>query len=147
MNKVELEGLLPHRPPMLLLDEAEVVRGPDGPEAHGRVTITGDEFFVQGHFPGHPVVPGVIQCEMLAQNCCVLLAGDESLKGVTPYYTSLDKVRFKHPVVPGDTIELTCRLTRAHGPFRFATGEARVGGALCCKAEMSFALMPAAEEA
>ena len=137
MNREELKSLLPHREPMLLLDEAEVV----GDEAHGKVTITGDEYFVQGHFPGNPVVPGVIQCEMLAQNCCVLLADDPAAQGATPYYTSLDKVRFKRPVRPGDTVELTCRITRARGPFRFATGEARVAGEVCCQAEMSFALM------
>ena len=131
MNKTELEGLLPHRPPMLLLDEAEVVECPDGLEAHGRITITGDEFFVQGHFPGNPVVPGVIQCEMLAQNCCVLLADDPAAKGATPC----------------DTVELVCRLTRARGPFRFAEGTASVDGKVCCKAEMSFALMPAGKEA
>ena len=115
MNKEELKGLLPHREPMLLLDEAEVVDG----EAHGKITITGDEFFVQGHFPGNPIVPGVIQCEMLAQNCCVLLADDLAAKGATPMYTSLNNVRFKHPVRPGDTVELTCRITKSRGPFRF----------------------------
>ncbi len=137
MNRSELEKLLPHRAPMLLLDETEVV----GDEAHGRLAITGDEFFVQGHFPNNPVVPGVMLCEMLAQNCCVLMAADPAARGATPYYTSLDKVRFKHPVRPGDVVELTCRLTRARGPFRFASGEARVGYELCCVAQMSFALV------
>ncbi len=140
MNRDEIKGILPHREPMLLLDEAEVVDG----VARGRIAITGDEFFVQGHFPGNPTVPGVILCEMLAQNCCVLL-GDEDMGDVTPYYTSLDKVRFKHPVRPGDTVELTSEITRARGPFRFAHGEARVAGELCCVADMSFALVPAGD--
>lgn len=140
MKRDELKKILPHREPMLLLDEAEVVDG----VAHGRITITGDEFFVQGHFPGNPVVPGVILCEMLAQNCCVLMGdGLSGQENVTPFYTSLDKVRFKHPVRPGDTVELTCQITRHRGPFYFANGEARVGDALCVTAEMSFALMPA----
>ena len=137
MDRTEIEKILPHRAPMLLLDEAEVVDG----EAHGRITITGDEFFVQGHFPGNPVVPGVILCEMLAQNCCVLMGDGLAGKDVTPFYTGLDKVRFKRPVRPGETIELTCRIAKSRGPFRFATGEARVNGELCCQAEMSFALM------
>lgn len=140
MKRDDLKKILPHREPMLLLDEAEVVDG----VAHGRITITGDEFFVQGHFPGNPVVPGVILCEMLAQNCCVLMGdGLSGLENVTPFYTSLDKVRFKHPVRPGDTVELTCQITRHRGPFYFASGEARVGDVLCVTAEMSFALMPA----
>lgn len=140
MKRDELKKILPHREPMLLLDEAEVVDG----VAHGRITITGDEFFVQGHFPDNPVVPGVILCEMLAQNCCVLMGdGLSGQENVTPFYTSLDKVRFKHPVRPGDTVELTCQITRHRGPFYFASGEARVGDVLCVTAEMSFALMPA----
>ncbi len=140
MKRDELKKILPHREPMLLLDEAEVIDG----IAHGRITITGDEFFVQGHFPGNPVVPGVILCEMLAQNCCVLMGdGLSGQENVTPFYTSLDKVRFKHPVRPGDTVELTCQITRHRGPFYFASGEARVGDVLCVTAEMSFALMPA----
>ncbi len=137
MNKEQLKDLLPHREPMLLLDAAKVVDG----EARGRIRIRGDEWFVQGHFPGDPVVPGVILCEMLAQNCCVLLAGDLAAQGATPMYTSLDKVRFKHPVRPGDTVELVCNITRARGPFRFATGTAYVNGTVCCTADMSFALV------
>ena len=138
MNRDEIMQILPHRDDMLLLEEAYL--GEDG-AAHGKYTVRGDEFFLQGHFPGNPVVPGVIQCEMLAQNCCVLLMGDEEARGATPFYTSMDKVRFKRPVRPGDTVDLVCTITRARGPFRFATGTASVNGEVCCRADMSFALM------
>ena len=137
MDRKLLNKILPHREPMLLLDEAEVVDG----VACGRYHVTGEEFFVQGHFPGNPVVPGVILCEMLAQNCCVLL-GEGAAEGATPYYTSLDKVRFKHPVRPGDTAELRCEITKQKGPFRFASGTVSVDGTTCVTADFSFAIMP-----
>lgn len=136
MKREEIEKILPHRKPMLLVDEAELLE--DG-SALGFYTVKGDEFFLQGHFPGNPVVPGVIQCEMMAQTCCVLLA--EKAEGKTPFFTSLDKVRFKNPVRPGDTIRFTCSITKSKGPFFFAAGKGTVGGKVCVSGEFSFALM------
>ena len=101
MNREEIKKLLPHREPMLLVDEAEAV---DEKTARGSYTIKGDEFFLQGHFPGQPVTPGVMLCEMMAQTCCVLLSGQSG--GKTPYFTSLDKVKFKKTVLPGDKLEI-----------------------------------------
>ena len=137
MNREEIKGLLPHREPMLLVDELEL--GQDG-TAHGKYRVRGDEFFLQGHFPGNPVVPGVIQCEMMAQSACVLLASGAA-EGCTPMFTSLDKVKFRNPVRPGDTVEVTASLERRMGNFFFAKAEARVGDKMCVQGHLSFAMV------
>ncbi len=135
MNKEEIMKIIPHRDNMLLVDEVELVEG----EAHGKCIITGDEFFLKGHFPGNPVVPGVILCEMLGQSCCVLLC--DVAQGKTPYFTGLNNVKFKGQVKPGDTLETICKITRSRGAFHFAEGKGYVNGKLCVSAEFSFALM------
>ena len=139
MNRDELKTILPHREPMLLVDEAMEEEG----VAFGRYTVRGDEFFLQGHFPGFPVVPGVILCEMMAQTTCVLLGGGEAASGkVTTFFTGLDKVKFRRPVRPGDTITFRCQITRQKSSFYFAKGEGRVEGELAVSGEYSFALVP-----
>lgn len=136
MNKEEIKKILPHRDDMLLIDEAEIVDG----KAHAKRKITGEEFFLRGHFPGNPVVPGVILCEILAQSTCVLLA-DTMDDSVTPYFSGLNNVKFKHPVKPGDTVETECEITRSKGVFYFASGKGFVDGKLCVSADFSFALV------
>ncbi len=140
MKRAELECLLPHRGNMLLLDEArtECVTedGTDVIYACAKKTFSGSEWFFDGHFPGNPVVPGVIQCEILAQTVCVLMDAHDA----TPYFTGMNNVRWKRPVRPGETLETRCTITRAKKPFYFAKGEGRVNGELAVCAEFSFAL-------
>ena len=117
MNKQEIMNILPHRNSMLLIDEAEVVDG----KAHAKKYIKGDEFFLDGHFPDYPVVPGVILCEIL--------------------FTGLNNVKFKNVVRPGDTFETECEIVRVKEPFYFAKGKGTVNGKLCVSAEFSFAIV------
>ena len=135
MTREELKNILPHRDEMLLLDEASR----EGDEARGVLNIRGDEWFLRGHFPGAPVVPGVMLCEILAQSCCVLLA-DVMTEGKLPMYTGLNNVKFRAPVRPGDKFETRCSLKRSKPPFYFAHGAGYVGDKLCVEAEFSFAV-------
>ena len=135
MNREEIMKILPHRDDMLLLDDAEYVNG----EAVGHYTVRGDEFFLRGHFPDNPIVPGVILCEILAQSACVLMK-DNITEEKLPVYTGLNNVKFRSPVRPGDKIETRCKIKRAKHPFYFAEGTDVVDGKLCVAAEFSFAI-------
>ena len=138
MNKQEIQSILPHRDDMLLVEEAFVKEG----KACARYTFRGDEWFFRGHFPGSPVVPGIVLCEILAQSAAVLL-GSAQTEDRTPYFTGLDKVKFRRPVRPGDVLETECRIVRTKGPFYFAEGTGKVDGQLAVSANFSFALVEA----
>ena len=135
MNQEEIMQILPHRADMLLIDDVTETGG----EAVGHYHVRGDEFFLNGHFPGNPIVPGVILCEILAQSACVLLR-EQMAEGKLPVYTGLNNVKFRSPVRPGDTGETRCHIKRAKHPFYFAEGTVTVDGRLCVSAEFSFAI-------
>lgn len=136
MNREEIKQIIPHREPMLLVDEA-FITGENS--SKGTYQVKGDEWFLQGHFPGNPVVPGVILCEILAQTGSVIIAN--RIDGATPFFTGLDKVKFRQKVVPGDRIDVECIIVRERAPFFFAKATGKVGGKLAVSAEFSFALV------
>lgn len=135
MKKEEIMQMLPHRNSMLLIEEAEVM----DEKAIGYYTIKGNEWFLDGHFPRNPVVPGVILCEMMAQTCSVLLQDNETI-GKTPYFTGLDSVRFLRVIKPQEKLKFVCEITRRKGAFYFASGVGYVGEEKCVSGKFSFAL-------
>ena len=135
MEREEIKTFLPHREPMLLVDDVVL----DGDMAVGHYRVRGDEYFLQGHFPGYPVVPGVILCEIMAQSCCILIK--DELPGRTPFYAGIDKVRFKNQVRPGDLITITGKITYRRGLTFFVDAQATVDGKLCTKGSLTFTLV------
>ena len=121
---------------MLLVDEINI--DSEG-VAHAKYLIREDEFFCRGHFPGNPLVPGVIQCEIMAQICAMLVK--DEIVGKTTLYSGIDNVRFKNPVRPGDLCEITARLKGKRANIFFCEAELRVEDRLCCKGSLSFAVV------
>ena len=138
MKREEIKEILPHREPMLLVDE--VVLNEDG-SATGYYRVRGDEFFLQGHFPGNPIVPGVIQCEMMAQSACILFKDRMNSGNALPVYTGLDKVRFRKQIVPGDLIQIDVKIIRGCHPLYQLSGTVSVEGKKCMSGDFSFALI------
>ena len=142
----ELLKLLPHRYPFLLIDR---IRDIDGNEsAVGIKNVTVNEPHFQGHFPEQPVMPGVLIIEAMAQTAGAITikekAGDRPV--TTVYFMTIDKVRFRKPVVPGDVLELHVELLRERGSMQWYRGEAKVDGAKVAEAEVS-AMMVIGDEA
>ncbi len=136
MNREEIKEILPHREPMLLVDE--IHPNEDG-TVTGYYTVRGDEFFLRGHFPGNPIVPGVMLCEMAAQCSCLLMA--DEVRGKTTLYAGMNNVKFKNPVRVGDRVAFTCTHLKKFGVFHFMSAVGKVGEKVVLKGEFSFALV------
>jgi 3-hydroxyacyl-[acyl-carrier-protein] dehydratase len=132
-----IQKILPHRYPFLLVDRVLEVTS-DG--AIGTKNVTINEPFFQGHFPGRPIMPGVLIIEALAQVGAVAILSRPENQGKLALFAGLDKVRFKRPVVPGDVLRLKVTLEKIRGPVGRGRGEATVEGELAAKAEFLFAL-------
>ncbi len=137
----ELVALLPHGPEFRFVDAVDAHEPGESIEA--RYRVTGDEPFLAGHFPGNPVLPGVIQIEALAQAGAIALLADERYAGKLPLFGGVEKVRFRRMVQPGDEMVLTVTLDRLSARGGWGEGKATVDGKVCCEARLFFALGPA----
>ncbi len=136
-----LQQILPHRYPFLLLDR--VLECQPGERVRALKNVTFNEEFFQGHFPGMPVMPGVLILEALAQACGVLAsetAQTSAAEGVILLFAGIDKARFKRPVVPGDQLMLEGELVRRKRDIWCFSTIATVDGAVACKADMMCAI-------
>jgi len=131
----EIMTYLPHRYPFLLVDR--IVELEENKRIVGIKNVTINEPFFQGHFPGHPIMPGVLLIEAMAQTAGVLaLHKEPDAKKKVIYFMSIDKARFRKPVVPGDQVRFEMDLTRQRTTIRAFQGVAKVDGAVVCEAEL-----------
>ena len=138
LGRPEIEQILPHREPFLLLDEVTAIE--PGVRVVARKRVREDEWYLAGHFPGRPIMPGVLMVEAMAQAGAVaVLAGDEN-RGKLALFAGIDDVRFKRIVVPGDELELTCELERVRSSIGRGRVTATVGGQLAVRGTLTFAV-------
>ena len=132
----EIQELIPHRHPFLLVDRVEELE--PGVRAVGYKAVTYNEPFFAGHFPQEPVMPGVLIVEALAQTGAVAILSLEENKGKIAYFGAMDHVKFKHKVLPGDTLRLECEIIRHKGPVGVGKATATVNGKTAVTAELTF---------
>ncbi len=137
-NKEQIMEIIPHRDPFLLIDEVNEIEV--GKRVVATKYIKEDDFWFKGHFPEHPVTPGVLMVEMLAQAGCVAMLALPENKGKLGFFAGIDKVKFKRQVVPGDTLKLEVEIIKVKGPIGVGKGIATVDGEKAVVAEITFAI-------
>ena len=140
----EIMEIIPHRQPFLLIDTIEELE--PGVKAVGKKCVTYNEPFFAGHFPGEPVMPGVLIIEALAQAGAVAMLSLPENKGKTAYFGAINSAKFKKKVLPGDVLILETEIIKVKGPIGIGSAKAYVDGKLAVQAELTFAMGNSSEE-
>jgi 3-hydroxyacyl-[acyl-carrier-protein] dehydratase len=138
LDRAGIESILPHREPFLLIDE--VVELKPGERVVARKRVREDEWYLRGHFPGRPVMPGVLIVEAMAQTGAVAVLAEEENRGRIALFAGIDDTRFKRIVEPGDELELECTLEQVRGPIGKGKARATVDGQLAARGTLTFAV-------
>lgn len=139
LDAKEIQNIIPHRYPFLLVDK--IIEIEEGKRAVGIKNVTINEPFFQGHFPGNPIMPGVLIVEAMAQVGAVAILSMEEYKGKLAVFTGIDKVRFKKQVVPGDTLRMEVEMIAMKRGIGKANASAYVGDQLAVSGELMFAII------
>lgn len=138
LNTAEIMEILPHRHPFLLIDTVEELES--GVRAVAKKAVSFNEPYFAGHFPGNPVMPGVLIIEALAQTGAVAIISQPEWKGKTAYFAGINHAKFKQKVVPGDVLTLETEIIKVKGPIGIGKATAYVDGKIACIAELTFAI-------
>mgnify|MGYP000154093940 CR=1 FL=1 len=138
LNKEQIKEIIPQREPFLMIDEVEEYI--PGESAVAYKYVNEEEWYFKGHFPGNPIMPGVLITESLAQAGAIAILSKEENKGKIAFFGGIKNCRFKGQVTPGDVLEMECVLTKQKGPVGIGEAIAKVNGKVVCKAELTFAI-------
>ena len=139
LNKEEIKDIIPQREPFLLIDEVEDFVA--GESAIAYKNVNADEWYFKGHFPGNPIMPGVLIAESLAQTGAVAILSMEENKGKNALFGGIDKMKFKKMVVPGDRMKLEVKIIKRTGPIGVGEAIATVNEKIVAKGELTFAVV------